>query len=172
MGRAPKSVAILGSGAMPETGIFITEWAKKNNKRIQIHSLEISAERLEKSQKVYDILCGSSEHLTFEVGDIKTAPQDLGAYEVVYFNAAVGATTTEKEDLIINVVKRMKPGAFVLSRTTHSLKTMAYPVNFVQSLFLCCTCIGNILTNNKAGSDTDPPHCQKTKTCFNRPNEW
>lgn len=134
MNRSPEAIAILGSGAMPETGVWVTNWAIKNGRRVRIHSLEVIPDRLEKSKKVYDILCGS-EDCTFEVGDIKTAPQDLRAYDVVYFNAAVGATTREKEDILLSVVNRMRSGTYVLTRSTHSLKTMAYPVS--ETLIFC-----------------------------------
>jgi hypothetical protein len=41
LGRAPESLAILGSGALPETGVWMADWARKNNPRIRIYSLEI-----------------------------------------------------------------------------------------------------------------------------------
>ncbi|KAM0349701.1 hypothetical protein ACHAPU_003530 [Fusarium lateritium] len=129
MDQAPKSIAILGSGAMPETAVWVTNWAKKHGKDVRIHSLELLPDRLEKSIKVLDKLCGDIDHCTFEAGNIKDAPKDLRDHDVVYFNAAVGSTTLEKENILLGVVSRMRPGAFVLTRSTHSIKTMAYPVS-------------------------------------------
>ncbi|KAG9239894.1 putative Nicotianamine synthase 3 [Calycina marina] len=131
-GQTPESIAMLGSGAMPETTIWIADWAKEHGKRVRIHSLEILHERTEKSKKVLEILCGT-EACTFETGDIKDAPKDLRKHDVVYFNATVGATTKEKEDILLSVVSRMRPGAFVLTRSTHSIKTMAYPPAKLQT---------------------------------------
>lgn len=128
LGKAPESVAILGSGALPETGVWMIDWARKNNKRIRIHSLEIIPERLEQSRRVYEAL-SLLDDLTFEVGDVRTAPKDLSSFDVVYFNATLGTTTREKEDLMLDVAGRMRPGALVLTRSTYSLKTMAYPVS-------------------------------------------
>ncbi|KAF4628898.1 hypothetical protein G7Y89_g9253 [Cudoniella acicularis] len=125
---APESVAILGSGALPETGVWMIDWARKNNQRIRIHSLEIIPERLEQSKRVYEAL-GLLEDLTFEVGDVRTAPKDLSSFDVVYFNATLGTSTREKEDLMLDVARRMRPGALVLTRSTYSLKTMAYPAS-------------------------------------------
>ena len=142
MGRAPESIAILGSGAMPETSIWVTCWAQKHGTRVRIHSLEILPERLEMSKKVLDALCGS-EDCTFEVGDIKEAPQGLHEHDAVYFNAAVGATTKEKENILLDIVSRMRPGAFVLTRSTHSIKTMAYPVNSESLLIIEISKAGN-----------------------------
>ncbi|KAM0559776.1 hypothetical protein ACHAPJ_004300 [Fusarium lateritium] len=131
MDQAPKSIAILGSGAMPETAVWVTGWAKKQAKTVRIHSLELLPDRLEKSIKVLDTLRGDIEHCTFESGDIRDAPKDLREHDVVYFNAAVGSTTLEKENILLGVVSRMRSGAFVLTRSTHSIKTMAYPVSGV-----------------------------------------
>ncbi|EHK98680.1 putative Nicotianamine synthase 3 [Glarea lozoyensis 74030] len=116
-GQTPESVAMLGSGAMPETTIWLSDWAKKH---------ELVHERTEKSKQVLETLCGT-EDCTFETGDIKDAPKDLRQHDVVYFNATVGATTEEKEGILLSVVSRMRPGSFVLTRSTHSIKTMAYP---------------------------------------------
>ncbi|PMB70828.1 putative nicotianamine synthase 4 [Beauveria bassiana] len=130
LGRDPESIAILGSGAMPETAVWVKVWAKQRDKRVQIHSLELLPERLEKSIKVIDALCDLQD-CTFESGDIRAVPRDLREYDAVYFNASVGRTTTEKEDLLLHVVSRMRPGAVVLARSTHSIKTMVYPTQRV-----------------------------------------
>ncbi|TXC00655.1 hypothetical protein FocTR4_00008176 [Fusarium oxysporum f. sp. cubense] len=127
--KAPESIAILGSGAMPETAVWVTGWAKKQARTVQIHSLELLPDRLEKSVKVLNRLCEDTQHCTFEAGDIKDAPQDLREHDVVDFNAAVGSTTLEEENILLSVVYRMRAGALVLTRSTPSIKTMAYPVS-------------------------------------------
>ncbi|TVY66166.1 hypothetical protein Focb16_v011036 [Fusarium oxysporum f. sp. cubense] len=114
---------------MPETAVWATGWAKKQARTVQIHSLELLPDRLEKSVKVLNRLCEDTQHCIFEAGDIKDAPQDLREHDVVYFNAAVGSTTLEKENILLSVVYRMRAGAFVLTRSTPSIKTMAYPVS-------------------------------------------
>jgi Nicotianamine synthase protein len=170
MGRAPESIAILGSGAMPETGVWVTGWAQEHGKKVRIHSLEIIPERLEMSKKVYDALCGSDD-CTFETGDIKDAPNDLREHDAVYFNAAVGVTTMEKENILLDIVSRMRPGAFVLTRSTHSIKTMAYPVSDDFAII-----IKNMrkqpLTLNKACQDPNTAYSQKAETDSHMPIEW
>ncbi|KAL5623554.1 hypothetical protein FOBRF1_002804 [Fusarium oxysporum] len=88
-----------------------------------------SSDRLEKSVKVLNRLYEDTQHCTFEAGDIKDAPQDLREHDVVDFNAAVGSTTLEEENILLSVVYRMRAGALVLTRSTPSIKTMAYPVS-------------------------------------------
>ena len=147
-------MGILGSGAMPETGIYIKEWAKEKGIKVRIHSLDVIPSRLELSKTVYESLCGT-EDCTFEIGDIRTAPEDLREHDFVYFNAAVGSTTLEKESILLDVVKRMKPGAFVLTRSTNSLKTMAYPVSQTYPANLLYK---NELTFASARSDPNKPY--------------
>ncbi|PCD34915.1 hypothetical protein AU210_007508 [Fusarium oxysporum f. sp. radicis-cucumerinum] len=122
-------VAILGSGAIPETAVWVTGWAKKQARTVQIHSLELLPDRLEKSVKVLNRLCEDTQHCTFEADDIKDAPQDLREHDVVNFNAAVRSTALEEENVLLSVVYRMRAGAFMLTRNTLSIKTMAYPVS-------------------------------------------
>ncbi|EWZ90588.1 hypothetical protein FOCG_03893 [Fusarium oxysporum f. sp. radicis-lycopersici 26381] len=125
----PGSIAILGSGAIPETAVWVTGWAKKQARTVQIHSLELLPDRLEKSVKVLNRLCEDTQHCTFEADDIKDAPQDLREHDVVNFNAAVRSTALEEENVLLSVVYRMRAGAFMLTRNTLSIKTMAYPVS-------------------------------------------
>jgi nicotianamine synthase len=135
LGRAPDSVAILGSGALPETGIWVTEWARTNGLKVHIHNVEFVPSRLEQSIKVYKAL-GALENATFEAGDVRITPKDLGAFDAVYFNATVGSTAIEKESIMLDVVGRMRRGAFMVTRSTYSLKTMAYPVSSKRSSLL------------------------------------
>jgi hypothetical protein len=168
MDKAPESIAILGSGAMPETAVWVTNWAKKQAKTVRIHSLELLPDRLEKSIKVLDRLCEDTQHCTFEAGDIKDAPQDLREHDVVYFNAAVGSTTLEKENILLSVVSRMRSGAFVLTRSTHSIKTMAYPVS-------CVTQVERgerRLTVDTASQDSDSASGEEIATSPHMPVEW
>jgi nicotianamine synthase len=140
LGRSPDSVAILGSGALPETGIWIVDWARANGKRIQVHNVDIVQDRLDLSRQVYDVLEldeSNKSDVSFEVGDARDAPADLSGFDAVYFNATVGSTVLEKESILLDVVGRMRKGAYMLTRSTHSLKTMAYPVSAGLRVLTC-----------------------------------
>jgi hypothetical protein len=138
LGRAPDSVAILGSGALPETAIWITEWARENGKHINVHNVEMVPDRLELSREVYEALGHRDQQqsqlanqgvVSFQVGDARNTPSDLSGFDAVYFNATVGSTASEKERILLDVVRRMRKGAHMVTRSTYSLKTMAYPVS-------------------------------------------
>jgi nicotianamine synthase len=123
-------VAILGSGALPETGIWIADWARVNGKRIHVHNVEIVRDRLELSRQVYEALGELNERdVSFQAGNARDTPSDLSGFDAVYFNATVGSTVWEKESILLDVVGRMRKGAHMVTRSTYSLKTMAYPVS-------------------------------------------
>ncbi len=132
-GRAPVSVAILGSGALPETGIWIAGWARANGQRVRVHNVELVPDRLELSRQVYEALGElDSTEVSFEVGNARYSPANLSTFEAVYFNAALGATAQEKENILLEVVSRMRRGTYMVTRSSYSLKTMAYPVSQSQ----------------------------------------
>jgi ubiquinone/menaquinone biosynthesis C-methylase UbiE len=123
-------VAILGAGALPETAIWIADWARANGKRIHVHNVEIVPDRLELSRQVYEALGELHESdVSFQVGNARDSPSDLGGFDAVYFNATIGSTVLEKESILLDVVSRMRKGAHMVTRSTYSLKTMAYPVS-------------------------------------------
>lgn len=123
-------MAILGSGALPETGIWIADWARANGKRIHVHNVEIVQDRLELSRQVYEALGELNEDdVSFRVGNAMDSAIDLGRFDAVYFNATIGSTVLEKESILLHVVSRMRKGAHMVTRSTYSLKTMAYPVS-------------------------------------------
>ncbi|KAK4235856.1 Nicotianamine synthase 2 [Achaetomium macrosporum] len=137
-GRVPDSVAILGSGALPETAIWIADWARANGKRIHVHNVEMVQDRLELSRQAYQALGelkddDSQNDVRFQVGNARNTPSDLSGFDAVYFNATVGSTVREKESILLDVASRMRKGAHVVTRSTYSLKTMAYPPASIQS---------------------------------------
>ncbi|KAH6634505.1 Nicotianamine synthase [Chaetomium sp. MPI-SDFR-AT-0129] len=137
VGKTPQSVAILGSGALPETSIWITDWAAAHGTQIHVHNVELVPDRLELSRGVHQALGlldqSSNASVSFETGDARNAPSDLSVYDAVYFNATVGSTVEEKESILLDVVSRMRKGAHMVTRSTYSLKTMAYPPVSLQS---------------------------------------
>jgi nicotianamine synthase len=50
-------------------------------------------------------------------------------FDVVYVAALVGSTSKEKREIFSAVLKRMRPGALLVVRTAHALRTLLYPVS-------------------------------------------
>ncbi|KAG7102793.1 hypothetical protein HYQ45_012893 [Verticillium longisporum] len=133
LGRTPRSVAILGAGALPETCIWIQDWARARGERIHVHSVELLPSRLELSQRAMITLALDCEDTTYEAGDARTAPRDLRSFDAVYFNATVGSTAEEKEAVLLEVAGRMTSGAVMVSRGSTSLKSLFYPPTVMNS---------------------------------------
>ncbi|KAF7192930.1 Nicotianamine synthase 2 [Pseudocercospora fuligena] len=150
LGKVPNQIAILGSGALPETGFWVKRWANDNNQRVKIHHVELLGERSLLSQNAHQALGLLDEDITFEVGDVRSAPRDLSHCDAVWLNVAVGSSTDEKESVLLDVVGRMKQGSFVVTRSTYSLKTMAYPAISIQSARIL-TKLRPVLTIHSAG---------------------
>lgn len=56
---------------------------------------------------------------------------DLRQFDVIYLAALVGMNQEEKEDVLIDLVRRMSMGALVVIRTAHGLRNLLYPVWFL-----------------------------------------
>lgn len=62
--------------------------------------------------------------------------QDLKAFDVVYLAALVGSTKAQKQGIISDIAGRMRPGAFLVLRSAHSLRSLLYPVLFIPTYSL------------------------------------
>ncbi|KAG7121600.1 Nicotianamine synthase 3 like protein [Verticillium longisporum] len=133
LGRTPRSVAILGAGALPETCIWIQDWARARGERVHVHNVELLPSRLELSQRAMATLKLDSEDTTYEVGDARDVPRDLRRFDAVYFNATVGSTAEEKETVLLEVASRMTSGSIMVSRGSASLKSLFYPPTIMNS---------------------------------------
>ncbi|SPQ20860.1 14b1815c-b390-4f59-8ecf-722ee587f229 [Thermothielavioides terrestris] len=53
--------------------------------------------------------------------------RDLAEFDVVYVAALVGASQAAKEDIVLRVAARMRPGALLVVRSSWGLRTCLYP---------------------------------------------
>ncbi|TLD04986.1 uncharacterized protein PgNI_09244 [Pyricularia grisea] len=111
LGQYPTNVAILGAGALPETCVWIQDWARENKTRVRVHNVELLEDRCELGRLAVSALGVYSEDTTFEAGDACAIPANLQPFDAVYFNATVGVTVEEKESAIVQVSKRMRNGS-------------------------------------------------------------
>lgn len=66
--------------------------------------------------------------MCFQCADASRGTLDLGQFDVVYLAALVGTCCKAKLEIIANVVRVMRPGALLVLRTAHSLRSLLYPV--------------------------------------------
>ncbi|QGA22182.1 hypothetical protein EYB26_009897 [Talaromyces marneffei] len=125
----PSKIAMIGSGPLPLTPMRIIDAARKQGHTIeQFHLIERYADRVECSVNSVNKL-GGYESITHEVGDAAD-PGDLTAFDAVYVAILVGETEKQKEELLLGILKRMKPGAVVITRGSRGLKGLIYPCVF------------------------------------------
>lgn len=76
--------------------------------------------------------------MTFQCAEAKEdkSAQDLSAFDVVYLAALVGNTKAQKDEIIKAVSSRMKPGALLVMRSAHSLRSLLYPVLSILPVLL------------------------------------
>lgn len=48
---------------------------------------------------------------------------------MVYVAALVGVCSEHKQEILVKVVKKMRPGSLVVLRSSHSLRRLLYPVS-------------------------------------------
>lgn len=128
LSHVPNNIALLGSGPLPLTATFLLDRAKEAGKDMSVLCVDWIEERIQQSERVCRKL-GDYPGIRFQVTDIHSGPKDLTGFDVVYCVALVGSTPQEKQALFLSVARRMKEGAILISRSTFSLKTLAYPVS-------------------------------------------
>lgn len=124
----PERIAILGSGPLPITAMSIADRAREVGRNLYVLNVDCVKTRVQQSMEVCHKLEGYS-NLHHQVADVRDAPEDLREFDAIYFAALVGSTREEKEDLLLSVVGRMRKGAILITRSSHSLKTLMYPVS-------------------------------------------
>lgn len=67
--------------------------------------------------------------MNFRCIDAKSKKLELVDFDVVYLAALVGMNTQAKNDVVMDVVSKMKPGALLMLRSAHSLRGLMYPVS-------------------------------------------
>lgn len=65
--------------------------------------------------------------MEFICAEATSQEKDLVEFDVVYMAALVGISQAEKEDIILRVVDRMRPGALLVVRSSWGLRTCLYP---------------------------------------------
>ncbi|KAK6196900.1 hypothetical protein LQW54_011103 [Pestalotiopsis sp. IQ-011] len=68
-----------------------------------------------------------SRGMAFQESEARLA-SGLEGFDVVFLAALVGASARDKEDVVVAVARRMRPGALMVVRSAHGLRTVLYPV--------------------------------------------
>lgn len=123
--------AIVGSGPLPMTSLCILDHfnQKGNSNRTSCHNIDVDPMAVSFSRALCKTLGHTKRTMSFECTHAKDADIDLSCYDVVYLAALVGAYSEQKLEIMRSMVKRMRPGALVVIRSAHALRSLLYPVS-------------------------------------------
>ncbi|KAL7268085.1 hypothetical protein RUND412_009307 [Rhizina undulata] len=130
---SPRSFAFIGSGPLPLTSLCLADILDKDpaatpKTPIVIHNIDRDARAIDLSTKLAKALGSRARSLTFQCTEAKDGKGDLKDFDVVYLAALVGSTVKQKDEIIKDVVERMRDGALLVLRSAHSLRGLLYPV--------------------------------------------
>jgi nicotianamine synthase len=143
----PKRFAFIGSGPLPLTSLCIhyfferqnllayTKATKENRCEIVILNIDHSPQAITQSQELCRWLGMKAGEMEFLCAEAESSSQDISDFDVVYLAALVGSSQTEKEDMLVNVVSRMKPGAMLVIRSAERLRRLIYAVCYGPEFF-------------------------------------
>lgn len=131
---ALRSFAFIGSGPLPLTSLCIADILDKQTNGstapVRVHNIDHNEQAISLSSSLCQKLGQRARSMTFQCTEAveEKNRQDLKAFDVVYLAALVGSTKTQKKEIIGDIASRMRPGAFLVLRSAHSLRSLLYPV--------------------------------------------
>lgn len=127
--KPPCKYAILGSGPLPLTSICLADALKiDNHQPICVYNIDRDPWAITKSSELCRRLGHTPATMCFHCVDVLSCSISFKEFDVVYLAALVGMSTEEKRDIVIEISSRMRPGALLLLRSAHSLRSLIYPV--------------------------------------------
>ena len=118
--RAPRRILFVGAGPLPLTSLLLIS----RHGHTEIDNIDIDSEAIGLARRLTGVL--GIGGLGFQRADVLDHT-DLAGYDMVYVAAMVGPRRGDKSRVITHLYERMKPGALLLARSAHSLRTLLYP---------------------------------------------
>jgi nicotianamine synthase len=110
----------VGSGPLPLTSLLLAT----RHGHTEIDNIDIDSEATRLAERLTAALRIGS--LRFRCADVLDCT-DLAGYDMVYIAAMVGPRREDKSRVIKHLYRQMRPGALLLARSAHSLRTLLYP---------------------------------------------
>ncbi|MCJ1363295.1 putative 26S proteasome regulatory subunit [Acarospora aff. strigata] len=134
--ESPRKFAFIGSGPLPLTSLCIADSLGEDGAQrpLVIHNIDHDSRAIQQSSELCRKLGSRAKAMRFHCTEARDAKEDLRDYDVVYVAALVGMSWAQKEDIIADVVDRMRPGALLILRSAHSLRSLLYPVVKITSI--------------------------------------
>ena len=128
---APRKIAFIGSGPLPLSSLCLCqalEKAKPGSTPTPVLNIDNNPKAIIQSQALAKSLGSTSKGMEFLCQEAGSSDLDLRQFDVVYLAALVGLTQEHKENILVEVVRRMRVGALMVIRTAHGLRSLLYPV--------------------------------------------
>ncbi|KAL8985710.1 MAG: hypothetical protein Q9205_000661 [Flavoplaca limonia] len=127
-GRA-KRFAVLGSGPLPMTALcIILESMKQNGNAVVVHNVDRDPWAIAKSSAMCRKLGYRLDQVSFQCAEVEDQTLDLQDFDVVCLASLVGTTSEQKQSVVAQVARKMGPGAMLLLRSAHWMRSLLYPV--------------------------------------------
>jgi nicotianamine synthase len=117
---APSRILFVGAGPLPLTSLLLAT----QHGHTEIDNIDIDPEAIRLAERLTGALGIGS--LRFRRADVLDCT-DLVGYDLVYVAAMVGPHSGDKSRVIEHLYQQMRPGALLLARSAHSLRTLLYP---------------------------------------------
>lgn len=127
-GPRPRKFALLGSGPLPMTSICILHAMRSGGEVISFDNFDCDPWAISVSSNLCRHIGHSQEEIDHHCVNVETGDYDLRSFHVVYLASLVGITSGTKQRAITRITKRMSPGALLVLRSAHSLRSLLYPV--------------------------------------------
>lgn len=131
-GPMPKKYAVLGSGPLPMTSICILRAMRNGGEAVSVNNFDCDPWAISKSLNLCCHIGYSKEEIDHHCVNVESEDYNLRSFHVVYLASLVGITSETKHRAIIRVTKQMSPGALLVLRSAHSLRSLLYPVRPLQ----------------------------------------
>ena len=131
--RSLHKFAILGSGPLPLSAFCLRNSLMGND--VKVTNVDRDSLAIATSSEMSLKLGYNPDQVCFQCVDVQEQTIEFAGFDVVCLASLVGSTSLYKKSIIRNVVGRMKPGALLLLRSSHSLRSLLYPVSLDDASF-------------------------------------
>lgn len=126
-GGVPERVLFVGAGPLPLTSLLLAG----QQAQAKIDNIDIDPEAALLAEELAHVL--EVRNVSVQCTDI-LAHCDIGRYDLVCVAALVGSEPGDKARVLTHLYRHMRPGALLLLRGAHSLRTLLYPPVHLRDL--------------------------------------
>ena len=109
--------AVIGSGPLPLTSLRVLEYFRNQDEPTECFNVDECPRAISSSKDVCRALGHTEKTMRFQCADACDPKIGLRHADVVFLAALVGTCHEEKQNIVANIVSRMKPGGLIVLRS-------------------------------------------------------